>query len=552
MDFFANAFVERDVVDSKNMVVKDGIHIREKALSSECGVRSRTHFVERKQYTEQDMMSDYNFLEEVGRTVDNAARENIKLESGSGSHSGRKKVFGPNGVVTVSGGNNRRDRHNNNRNRNQGDQDGGDEDKSVAGLAQKAARDLERLGAEGSGSYRDKQLIMQAKKRGTHLIMMADGLKKRKENHTNWKDKLNKLNWTIEWLFPEIDLTKRILEHRNDDSLTLTTLLTGTLSKDENKDIAAKYAIDTLDQCRLYFVIPLRNANQPALYPISTAASLQQALKFKKVLEYPTILVLGPSSSSTSNSCATHTAPSALEQQDSTTTTSTETEPIVVKEEPAAATTGTSAPADPAAADGTKGASAASVAVDDLDVSVADQDKPATITTTTAAAVAVSVVHPVPSDHTHPLLEKYTIEEPPSQWPKRPIPNNPNSNNQNSKRPNDTTAAATTNKKAKIDDEGKEVDVEMPVASNDSSDDDSDSSDSDDSSSDDDSSDDSSDSSNANNETEEVDMVAGADEQDGTTEEGVEQEEEEEENVNLKIGQAILEAFNQDFGGSAE
>lgn len=122
MDFFANAFVTRDVVDSKNMVVKDGIHIREKALSSEggtlapppiatkssssssssdaagssdvvncevcgtvaakykcpgcfcqtcslvcskqhkldttcSGVRSRTHFVERKQYTEQDMMS---------------------------------------------------------------------------------------------------------------------------------------------------------------------------------------------------------------------------------------------------------------------------------------------------------------------------------------------------------------------------------------------------------------------------------------------------------------------------------------------------------------
>lgn len=130
---------------------------------------------------------DYNFLEEVGRTVDNAARENIKLEAGSGTQSNRKKIFGPNGVVTV-GGNNRRDRQNNNRNRNQ-QQDDEEEDTTAAGLAKKAARDLERLGAEGSGSYRDKQLILQAKKRGTHLIMMADGLKKRKENHTNWKEK---------------------------------------------------------------------------------------------------------------------------------------------------------------------------------------------------------------------------------------------------------------------------------------------------------------------------------------------------------------------------
>lgn len=137
------------------------------------------------------MLIDYNFLEEVGRTVDNAARENIKLEGGaSGSQSNRKKIFGPNGVVTVGGGNNRRDRqHNNNRNRNQQQQDEAEEDTTAAGLAKKAARDLERLGAEGSGSYRDKQLILQAKKRGTHLIMMAEGLKKRKENHTNWKDK---------------------------------------------------------------------------------------------------------------------------------------------------------------------------------------------------------------------------------------------------------------------------------------------------------------------------------------------------------------------------
>ncbi len=60
---------------------------------------------------------------------------------------------------------------------------------SITELSLTAAQELEKQGAEGSGSYRDKQLILQAKKRGTHLIMMADGLKKRKENNTHWRDK---------------------------------------------------------------------------------------------------------------------------------------------------------------------------------------------------------------------------------------------------------------------------------------------------------------------------------------------------------------------------
>ncbi|KAF9154055.1 hypothetical protein BG015_001997 [Linnemannia schmuckeri] len=586
MDFFANAFVTRDVVDPKNMVVKDGIHIREKAFSSEggtlappsistnspssssssvaggsgsdvvncevcgtvaakykcpgcfcqtcslacskqhkldttcSGVRSRTHFVERKQYTEQDMMSDYNFLEEVGRTVDNAARENIKLEAGSGGGSqlNRKKIFGPNGVVTV-GGNNRRDRQNNNRNRNQQQDEGEEDDTTAAGLAKKAARDLERLGAEGSGSYRDKQLILQAKKRGTHLIMMADGLKKRKENHTNWKEKLSKLNWTIEWLFPEIDSTRRILEHRNDDSLTLKTLLTATLAKDENKEIAAKYTVDTVDQCRLYFVIPLRHANQPALYPLSMTASLQEALKFKKVLECPTILVLGPST--TTNSSSVTDTPTAA-QQDSTVSTSSNTEPVTTETTPA---TG---------AEAIEGASSSDAP--------ADKDRSASTTT------ATTVAHSLPTDHKHPLLEKYIIEEPPTQWPRKPTTPAAAATttmNQNNKRPNDNIkAAASTNKKAKIDSEGKE-DVEMSAASEEDSDDSGDDSDSsdDNSSDDDDSSDDSSESSDHE------DDVRGAG--------GAVAEEEEDEgkeadaiNAEFKIGQAILEAFNQDFGGS--
>ncbi|KAF9088978.1 Box C/D snoRNA protein 1 [Mortierella sp. AD031] len=583
MDFFANAFVTRDVVDPENMVVKDGIHIREKALSSQggtlappplpsssspsstsasasasaldivncevcgvvaakykcpgcfcqtcslacskqhkldttcSGVRSRIHFVERKQYTEQDMMSDYNFLEEVGRTVDNAARENVKLEGGSNTN--RKKIFGPNGVTIGNNKNNSRSRYNNNRNNRNNQQaeenvEEEDGDKSVAGLAQKAARDLERLGAEGSGSYRDKQLILQAKKRGTHLIMMADGLKKRKENNTNWKDKFNKLYWTIEWLFPEEGSTRRILEHKNDDIESLKDLLTGSLSKDENKDLAAKYPLDTLHQCRLYFVIPLRHANQPALYSLSTTDSLQEALKFKKVLEYPTILVLGPNTSTISNNDSRSNNTSASETP-STADQDTTTEAL------------TSASTESSTTE-TAAAEAPSI------------DKEPIITSLDEKPTANPPVNPQIFDHTHPLLEKYTIEEPPTQWPKKPTPAR-NNNNGNNKRPNDTTeeaAAATedsSNKKVKLESEVKEEDAEMSAASEDEDS-------SDDDSSDDDSSDDSSD--------DVVEDESVKEEEEEQEENPTKQEAADSDHAHLEIGQAILEAFNQDFGSA--
>lgn len=65
--------------------------------------------------------------------------------------------------------------------------------------------------------------------------------------------------WTIEWLFPEMEASRRILEHKNEESKTLKDILAGTLSKAENKDVAGKYPLEQLDQCRLYFVIPLRH-----------------------------------------------------------------------------------------------------------------------------------------------------------------------------------------------------------------------------------------------------------------------------------------------------
>lgn len=125
-------------------------------------------------------------MEEVGRTVDNAARDNIKLDHGHNPN--RKKIFGANGSVIGPQGQHNKSRHQNNKNNNNTASSSAN-DTSVEAASLTAAQELERLGSVGSGSYKDKQLILQAKKRASHLIMMADGLKKRKENNTHWKDK---------------------------------------------------------------------------------------------------------------------------------------------------------------------------------------------------------------------------------------------------------------------------------------------------------------------------------------------------------------------------
>ncbi|KAG0004720.1 Box C/D snoRNA protein 1 [Entomortierella chlamydospora] len=512
MDFFANAFITRDVAEQNdNIVVKDGIQLRENAISSlsndivnceicgattakykcpgcfcqtcslKCskqhkldttcsGVRSKTHFVERKQYSEKDMMSDYNFLEEVGRTVDNAARDNLKREGGSNPN--RKRIFGANN-------NNNK---NNKRGRNQQNRDDENEGDSVTKISLTAAQELEKLGAEGSGSYRDKQLIMQARKRHIHLIRMADGLKKRKENNTHWRDKPNRILWTIEWLFPETETSRHILEHKNEESKTLKDLLTGVLAKEENKDLLEKYPIDSLDRCQLFFVIPLRHANQPALYPLKNTDSLQEAFKFKKVLEYPTILILGPSPALT---CPTSTSTS--EATDTSDNTSTQ--------------------------------------VDSID-----------------------------NSH-HPILKKYTIEEPPTQLPNRATNASEARQGQKDgrKRPNDDDATAGNahgTKKVKVDgdemegvDDDEEASVKEEETSSENSDSDSDSSDSssEESDSDDDDSEDDKDDGDGDGDGggSEAQAEASTTTTPSTTDE-----------ADLKIGQAILEAFNQDFGGA--
>ncbi|KAF9425331.1 Box C/D snoRNA protein 1 [Podila epigama] len=527
MDFFAKAFIERDIPSNhnedqeSNVVVKDGIQILEKAISNgtdvikcevcgvvnakykcpgcfsqtcslKCskqhkldttctGVRSRTHFVERKQYGEREMMSDYNFLEEVGRSVDNAARDNMKVEQGSNAH--RKKMLLSN--IHQARGQNSKGR-NNNQNRNQDSADG-ESCSSVGALSLTAAQELERLGSMGT-SYKDKQLILQAKKRASHLIMMAEGLQKRKENNTHWRDKPSRIIWTLEWLFPEVIVSgakakpRRILVHKNDESKSLKELLTEQLTLEENKDLAEKFPVDMVDQYRLYYVIPLQHANKPALYPLTSKNTIQEALMYKKVLEYPSILVLGPKP----NHLKTETTDSSeAKQEDGLSSEDVSMEGSTLDEKKEGANEGSA------------------------------ED---------------------------PILARYTIEAPPTEWPKKatPVKNGAKRSNEAEAQEQEQPAA----KKSKTKDSNNGVEETL-------SDDDDDSDDDDEDSSDDDSSSESSSSDDDSSEDEDDDdaMDKKQDDTQEETEDATKKDPDAQDNSeHLKLGQAILEAFNQDFG----
>lgn len=71
----------------------------------------------------------------------------------------------------------------------------------------------------------------------------------------------------MEWLFPELNPSsdssakpRRILAHKNEESKVLKDLLAEELAKEENTDVAKDH-LDRLDQCRLFFVIPLRHVS---------------------------------------------------------------------------------------------------------------------------------------------------------------------------------------------------------------------------------------------------------------------------------------------------
>ncbi|KAK9768898.1 Box C/D snoRNA accumulation [Basidiobolus ranarum] len=199
-----------------------------KAETGCSGERSKNHFISLNQYDYNNMMSDYVFLEETSRTTDNAARENLSLNSEA-----------------------RRGAHRNNL------------------LASNAKRHGVRLSRMSQGMKRRtcNKSIWHTKLKQIHWTV-------------DWV--FNECNLTLtDSRAPENKTLRELLtnhlENRPDNLLNLTKLTT--------------YASAPLDSLILLMRVPFLPATRKEYWELSLDKPLQDSLFHKTIIEYPTIEV---------------------------------------------------------------------------------------------------------------------------------------------------------------------------------------------------------------------------------------------------------------------
>ncbi|KAL7753946.1 Box C/D snoRNA accumulation [Sorochytrium milnesiophthora] len=206
------------------------------------GQRSLTDFVPLSEYDENNMMSDYSFLENGARIADNAIRDN--------------------------------QRH--------------------GALQSRAAPQRHRL------SSRQHCLLQGVKQHGTHLVFLPKGMSRPSTNRSSFNTRTQILQWTIEWRFPGCN-DYHIVEHGVPDTHTvMETLLQhlqpdtpSTRSKPEHLHQLAPLARLPADQLHVYVMDPQRKDahGQALLQAINTADTWAQALSGKTLYEFPTMVV---------------------------------------------------------------------------------------------------------------------------------------------------------------------------------------------------------------------------------------------------------------------
>lgn len=296
------------------------------------GKRDRAAYCALENFTDSQLASDYFFLEEIigctqsGRRILQKAGANNKRKVSCGSNKNRRCNGDADEVLTPT----------------------------QPLLELTASKTLPILAATSSipsdadswfaqCSYQQKQLVRQANERGCNLLLMAPGMERQKNNTTSYNPKQDVIAWKVEWIFhyratvfqplgdteqpvssPETNelLTKVIV---NDNRVLETVILKDQVTKHilqgRNKQSTLKpfYSAATIKGCDypqsaalatnlnqqeaigefllLMKKIPCSSA-RPIYLPVHPNQTLQEALKGKNVIEYPTLEVVLPCDSS--------------------------------------------------------------------------------------------------------------------------------------------------------------------------------------------------------------------------------------------------------------
>lgn len=301
------------------------------------GKRDRTAFCSLKNFTDLQLTSDYHFLEDVikksegskrlykglgggGANVpalvgnkrardDSDGRINLKITGENGqvapAHPLLRAQVGKSAVDVLANGTDDAARGN------------GDETQVNAMLAvvkpgnQSCGKDQTNAPQAQRGP-KVEHLVRQAELRGVNLLRMPSGMERHKSNTTKINKKTKAIGWKVEFYFRQISNTAENEESMSDERskqpkvLKVETLLpeTQTLSQEIGRHLDVHPGnASTRSQLRSFANVPRDSLHlflkrlpcssaSPLYFKLDPNATLQESLKGKTVIEFPTIEVV--------------------------------------------------------------------------------------------------------------------------------------------------------------------------------------------------------------------------------------------------------------------
>uniref|UniRef100_A0A7S2R9K0 Box C/D snoRNA protein 1 n=1 Tax=Mucochytrium quahogii TaxID=96639 RepID=A0A7S2R9K0_9STRA len=193
------------------------------------GVRDKTKFVDIKEFSDKTLRSDLRFLEEVEREADSAKRD----------------------ISSVGADMNDKSRH-----------------------TKRSRNSFYKL------PRRLQELVKQAEFRGVELLLMPNGMTRRKENTTYFERKSQEFNWCVEWCtLKDGEMTRIAFLERVPDKNTLIEALELALKVEDNRKLRAFKTSKS-------FTIKTRDGTKQ----VDGVMTLAECLKGCTVVEFPVIV----------------------------------------------------------------------------------------------------------------------------------------------------------------------------------------------------------------------------------------------------------------------
>lgn len=158
-------------------------------------------------------------------------------------------------------------------------------------------RALRAVGSLERHPWRAQALVARAAERGTALVLMPEGMTRRKTNTTRHDRRADVLFWKVELLFSSSSPSAAVVAPAVDERRSLSELLAEVLS-DPCTRHALGESVAAADEMRFLLVDCDSPSHAQLHYALDASAPLRMALKDKRILEHPQIRVVAPADAS--------------------------------------------------------------------------------------------------------------------------------------------------------------------------------------------------------------------------------------------------------------